>query len=212
MRTTMLWYLLAVAGCGHAHEAEVVAAVEPRANIGQTFTVDTTRLQAAANDEGIVALTTLLATHLGAVGQLRPVVRTADHVDVIADLPAPGWALRARILPKPEQLCLVVLEPLATQPNEHTVDATPFSVQDAYEDVKRRIPPLLPSKQPPMAPERFARLRAEATAAAQAGRDPLLTPSEYVRVPHPLTSEGTEAPYLVPPSADDSQKDVERKE
>ena len=33
MRTKMLCLLLAVAGCGHAHEAEVVSSVEPRANI-----------------------------------------------------------------------------------------------------------------------------------------------------------------------------------
>jgi N-acetyl-beta-hexosaminidase len=208
----MIVTVLFAVACGHAHEAEVVSSYEPRATIGQTFTVDTTRLSAAAGDEGVVALTTLLATHLGAVGQLRPVNRAADRVDVIADLPAPGWALRARITPKPENLCLVAVEPIATQPTEHAVDSAPFSVQDAYDEVRRRIPPLSPSKLPPMSPERFARLRAEAAAAAAEGKDPLLTPTEYVRVPRPLSSEGEDRPYLVPPSADESQKDVERKE
>jgi hypothetical protein len=208
----MIVGLLFAVGCGHAHEAEVVSSVESRATIGQTLTVDTTRLQAAAGDEGVVALTTLLAQHLGAFGQLRPIARSADRIDIVADLPAPGWALRARITPKPEQLCFVALEPLATQPNEHAVDAAPFSVQDAFDEVRRRIPPLSPSKLPPMSPERFARLRAEASEAAAAGRDPLLTPAEYVRMPRPLSAEGTDRPYLVPPTADESQQGVERKE
>jgi hypothetical protein len=211
MRTLLLTLLFAAAGCGHAHEAEVVSSYEPRATIGQTITVDTTRLGAASGDDGVVALTTLLAQHLAAVGQLRPVARAADRVDIIVDLPAPGWALRARILPKPEQLALVVIEPLATTPNERAVNVAPFSVQDAYDQVRRHIPPLQPSKLPPMDPARFARLRAEATDAANAGRDPLLTPEEYVRVPRPLSAEGTDRPYLVPPTGDESQENVERK-
>jgi hypothetical protein len=179
--------------------------------MGQTLTIDTTRLGNAAGDEGVVALTTLAAEYLGTVGQLRPVARAADHIDVVADLPAPGFALRARILPKPEQLALVVIEPLTTQPDERAVNVAPFSVHDAYEQVRRRLPSLQPSKLPPMDPARFARLRAEATEAGKIGRDPLLTPEEYVRVPRPLSAEGTDRPYQVPPVPDESQENVERK-
>ena len=72
-------------------------------------------------------------------------------------------------------------------------------MHDAFETLRRRAPTLLPGKLPPMDPARFARLRAEAADAAAAGHDPLLTSSEYVRVPRPITHEGAEAPYYTPP-------------
>ena len=190
-------------GCAHAHEAEVVSTYEPRATIGQTFTADTTRLQASgaaqSSDAGTKALTGLLQSHLAAVGTLRPTKAAADHFDLVADLPAPGWALRVRVSPKAESMCVVFIEPLATVPDEHAVDAAPWSVQDAFETVRRHAPTLLPSKAPPMDAARFARLRSEAAAAAAAGSDPPLTPSEFVRVPRPITAAGVDRPYIVPP-------------
>ena len=196
-RRSICLFALAIA-CGHAHEAEVVSTYEPRATIGQAFTADTTRLDPVA-EAGQKALVALLESQLAAVGQLRPQVVASDHVDIVADLPAPGWALRARVTPKPDQMCLVMIEPLATQPNEHAVDAAPWSVQEAFEIVRRRAPTLLPSKLPPLLPARFTRLREEATAAAKEGRDPVLSPSEYVRVPRPISREGEDTPYYTPP-------------
>ena len=206
MRQWILLGALVGAGCGHAHEAEVVSSYEPRATMGQSFTADTTSLggDAATNEAaGVKALTELLDGQLAAVGQLRPDKHEGDHIDLVADLPAPGWALRARVTPKAEALCQVMLEPLATTPNEHTVDAAPWSVQEAFEVVRRRAPTLLPSKLPPMEPARFARLRAEAAEAAAQGRDPSLSPSEYVRTPRPISREGEEAPYYVPERSTD---------
>jgi len=204
MRRLILLLLAAAGGCAHPHEAEVVASYEPRATIGQTFTADTTRLipsgTPATNEEGVKALAALLDDHLAGVGQLRPDKNANGHIDLVAELPAPGWALHVRITPKPELLCLVTIEPIATQPDEHAVDATPWSVQDAFETVRRRATTLLPAKLPPMDPARFARLRAEAAEAAADGRDPLLKPSEYVRVPRPISREGSDAPYYTPPA------------
>lgn len=205
------WILLALvaAGCAHPHDAEVVSSYSPRATIGQAFTADTTRLVANANTatsaEGLKALATLLDDQLSGVGQLRPdkSVRNSDGtttIELVADLPAPGWALRARLNPKPEQMCFVLLEPIATQPNDHAVEAAPWSVQDDFEMVRRRAVTLMPAKLPPMDAARFARLRQEAIDAGAEGRDPLLSPAEYVRVPRPLTSEGVNAPYYTPPA------------
>jgi hypothetical protein len=211
----LLCTLVAVAGCHHAKEAEVVSAYEPRATIGQTFTADATRLLPAGSTStpaAVDALVEIAQSHLAAVGQLRPLARAADHVDVVADLPAPGWALRVRIVPKAELLCLVTIEPLALQPTEHAVDAAPWSVQDAFDEVRRFLPSLQPSKQPPMFAARFAELRAQAAAAAAEGKDPALTPSEYVRVPRPLSSDSENRPYVVPPEPDPSQEGVERKQ
>jgi hypothetical protein len=200
--------LLAAAACAHAHDAEVVSSYEPRATIGQVFTADVTRLVPAgtppSSDAGPKALAALLDDQLAAVGQLRPDKVSADHIDLVADLPAPGWALHVRVTPKADLLCLVAIEPEATQPTEHAVDAAPWSVHDAFETLRRRAPTLLPGKLPPMEPERFARLRAEAAEAAAAGRDPLLSSSEYVRVPRPISREGAaDAPYYTPPQKEE---------
>ena len=203
----MIWLALLATACGHAHEAEVVSTFEPKATIGQSFTADTTRLAPSA-DAGQKALIELLEGQLAAVGQPRPDVVTPDHIDLVADLPAPGYALRVRVTPKPDNLCLVMIEPIATQPNDHAVDAAPWSVQDAFEIVRRRAPTLLPSKLPPMPPARFTRLREEATEAAQAGHDPALSPSEYVRVPRPISREGEDTPYYTPPEQREPSKDL----
>jgi hypothetical protein len=108
--------------------------------------------------------------------------------------------MRARIVPKPEMLCQVSIEPVVTQPSEHPATAAPWSVHDAFAEVRRFVVTLKPAKLPPMAPARFARLRAEATAAASANRDPLLSQTEFARVPRPITDEGTDKPYYVPSS------------
>ena len=82
MRMTIVCVALALAGCGHAREAEVVSAYEPRATIGQSFTADTTRVQppgTSSPEAGVKALVELLGTHLAAVGQPRPEQRTAEH-------------------------------------------------------------------------------------------------------------------------------------
>jgi hypothetical protein len=199
MKRSSCLLLVVAAACGHAHEAEVVSSYETRATLGQTFTADTTRLGPSA-EAGQKALVALLDEQLAAVGQLRPDKVTADHIDLVADLPAPGWALHVRVTPKAELLCLVMIEPIATQPNDHAVDSAPWSVQDAFESVRRRAPTLLPSKLPPMELARFQRLRSEAEAAAAAGRDPLLSSSEFVRVPRPITNEGADASYYTPPA------------
>jgi hypothetical protein len=202
--------LAAVAGCAHPHDAEVVSTYEPRATIGQPFTADTARLvpnaAKATTDDDMKALAELIDGQFAAVGQLRPEKPSkgpdgTPTIELAVDLPAPGWALRARLQPKPEQMVFVMLEPIATQPNEHAVSAAPWSVQEAFEIVRRRAVTLLPSKFPPMDAARFARLRTEATEAAAENRDPLLTPAEYVRVPRPINREGGDMPYYTPPAS-----------
>jgi hypothetical protein len=113
--------------------------------------------------------------------------------------------LRARIAPRPELFCQVTLEPLALAPSEHAVAAAPWSVHDALARVRRGLETLRPPRDPAMDARRFARLRDEASQAARAGHDPLLTPAEFVRTPRPIRSEGADAPYYAPasPASDD---------
>ncbi|HEY2744439.1 MAG TPA: hypothetical protein VGL86_07445 [Polyangia bacterium] len=214
MKSWILLTLLA-AGCAHPHEAEVVSSYSPRATIGQAFTADTTRLvpnaAATANAEGEKALAELLDSLFATVGEVRAdkQIKKPDGTSVLelaVDLPAPGWALRARLQPKPEQMCFVLLEPVATKPDEHAVSAAPWSVHEAFEMVRRRAVALLPPKLPPMDAERFARQRAEAAEAAAHGIDPSLSPAEYVHVPRPINREGEEIPYYVPPIQQQQQQ------
>jgi hypothetical protein len=193
--------IVATAGCRPPKEAEIVSSVEPRATIGANFTADTTRLQPAppTTEAGTRALIAVLSSNLSAVGILRDDKPDGTHLDLIADLPAPGFALRARITPKPDLFCQVMLEPI-TGDDAHAVSAAPWSVHAAFDEVRRRVAALQTSKLPPMTPEQFARLRAEAAAAAEANRDPPLTSQEYVRVPRPISEEGPDRPYWVPPS------------
>jgi hypothetical protein len=199
MRTILICAFV-TAACAHQKESQVVAAAEPPETLYHTFTADTARLTSDPNDTATFpALVSLVERQLAVVGKPRPNEQRGEQTIVAVDLPAPGWALRARLSPKPEQLCQVTLEPIALAPSEHTVTAAPWSVQRALEDVRRDAMLLKEPRDPPMAPARWQRLRVEAQEAAAAGRDPLLTPNEFVRVPRPITREGTDAPYYTPP-------------
>jgi hypothetical protein len=199
MKRTALLLALSVVGCAHATDSEVIAVAEKPQTIAAIDTVDTTRLLPEGQGTAEAAqraLAELLAAHLGTVGIVRaPVAPDA----VVADLPAPGWAVRARLVMKPELFCLVTLEPIATQPKEQAVAAAPWSVLDAWDQVHRGLIQLAPPKLPPLPPDRFARLRAEATAAVQ--HDPPLTIVEYKRAPRPIT-DAPDRPYYTPPTED----------
>ncbi|MDB4965668.1 MAG: hypothetical protein JWN44_1357 [Myxococcales bacterium] len=199
----LAFWLTAVAGCHPPKDAEIVSSLDTRATIGFAFTADTTRLQPAeqpSGEAGVRALAAVLSSHLASVGILRDDKADGVHLDIVADLPAAGFALRARLTPKLDLLCQVTIEPIATGADEHPVSAAPWSVHNAFEDVHRRVATLQPSKQAPMAQAQFARLRAEAALAAGANKDPWLTPAEYVRVPRPISDEGPDRGYWVPPS------------
>jgi hypothetical protein len=71
-------------------------------------------------------------------------------------------------------------------------------VQDALFRMRRALESLQPPGDPAMDDRRFERLRAEASEAARAGRDPALTPADFVRTPRPIRSEGADAPYYAP--------------
>lgn len=196
---------LALAGCAHAKDAEVTATIERPPTIGFSFTADLARLQTAAGEAaGVRNLAALIEAHFATVGKLPAAAPPAGATSLSVELPAPGWALRARIDPKPELMALVRIEPVATEPTPHPVLAAPWSVQRAFDDVRLGVAGLRPPSKPPMDEARFSRLRTEATAAAQAGRDPLLTPDAYVRVPRPITSAGADAPYYTPPVEQES--------
>src|SRR5439155_17959591 len=113
----LLSLLLLGAGCRPPKDAEIVSSVEARATIGVSFAADTTRLQPAASqssEAGTRALAAVLSSHLAAAGILRDDKSENGHLDLVADLPAPGYALRVRLTPKADLLCQVTIEPITS--------------------------------------------------------------------------------------------------
>jgi hypothetical protein len=199
---TYVALLLVAGGCAHAKDAEVIDAVEATATIRLSLIADTSRLQSAvpSGESGLRALGNIVADHLATVGQPRAPEVSSTRWSMTVELPAPGWVLRAQIFSQAELLCQVLVEPLATAPNEHAVTAAPWSVQDALAQVERGLHTLQPSKTPKMDAVRFARLRAQAEAALREGADAPLTPEAYVHTARPISSDGLEAPYYAPRS------------
>jgi hypothetical protein len=200
------WYLaalgaLGVAGCGHVKDSQIISLAEKPSTIMIVDTIDTARLRSDENTKPEAAareLAELIAAHMATVGIVHAPVSSAN---ITVELPAPGWLLRARLSMRPELFCMLTLEPLATQPAEHAVQAAPWSVLDAFERVHRGVIALRPPKELPIPLERFNRLREEATMAATENRDPPLTQNEYMRTPRPI-SEQPDRPYYTPPASD----------
>jgi hypothetical protein len=163
--------LVLVAGCRPPKDAEIISSVETRATIGVNFPADTTRLQPAASPSSEAGTRALAAV-------------IASHLAAVGNL-------------RDDKSDGTHLDIVA---NEHPVGAAPWSVQNAFDQVRQRISSLHPSKVAAMTPAQFARLRAEAATAARNNKDPLLTPQEFVRVPRPISDEGHDRPYWVPPS------------
>jgi hypothetical protein len=195
MKPSLAVVLFAV-GCAHATDSQIIAVADKPSTLMTVDTVDTARLRSDQTSaaEAAHALVELMAAQMATVGMVRAPV---GDEEIAVELPAPGWVLRARLAMRPELFCVLTLEPLATQPTLHAVTAAPWSVHDAFERVHRGLLSLRPPREPPMPPPRFARLRREATVAAQANRDPSLTQHEYKRTPRPI-SEQPERPYYTP--------------
>jgi hypothetical protein len=197
MKPLVLCAALVLSACAHVAESQVIATSEKSSTIVNIDTVDTARLRSDENTQPEVAarqLAELIAAHMATVGIVRAPV---SNEDITVELPAPGWVLHARLAMRPELFCMLTLEPLATLPTEHAVQAAPWSVLDALDRVHRGVLSLRPPRDPPIPPARFARLREEATAAAQANRDRPLTPVEYRRTPRPI-SQQPDRPYYTP--------------
>jgi hypothetical protein len=197
MKPSLALVAIAVAGCAHAKDSQIIASAEKPSTLMSVDTVDIARLRSDENttpDTAARALAELIAAHMATVGIVRAPVSSSV---ITVELPAPGWLLRARLSMRPELFCLLTLEPIATQPTEHAVVAAPWSVQDAFDRVHRGVVSLRPPRDQPIPIARFNRLRQEATVAAQANRDPALTPLEYRRTPRPI-SEQPERPYYTP--------------
>jgi hypothetical protein len=177
-----------LAGCAAPKEARTVATIEAPLGLQRRTEIDTVRVShGAATGQWSVA--GLVEKHLAGFGLVRPGKSQEDTIVVLAELPTPGYALEARIQPRPEQFCHVELAVIDAGTGR-AVDTAPWWAIYALDESQRGIDTLTPPRRPPLDDTQFARLHAEALALAKSGEDRLLTFDEYLHAPRPLDLGG----------------------
>ncbi len=186
-------------GCA-VREAKVTDSAESaQQRIAHSLDIDTTRLAGSGGD-GYHVVEQLVTKHLATIGQLRAPRVTQERIEVIADLPTPRHALRAKIEKRPDDYCLLVIEAVRFDDDKETVvPEAPWWVIDALETVYREVRELGAPRRPAMSKDRFEQLRAQAEEFGAKGQDGPITPTAYVRSPHPI-GRGDDAPYWAPAS------------
>jgi len=196
-RTMLL--CLALCSCATQKEAQQVAVAAPPPSLSHYLEIDTARLARGAA-EGQWSVSGLVERHFAVEGLVRPGKKEEDAQVLLADLPTPGYALRARITPRPEQFCHLEIDLIDTRDGKHA-DRAPWWAIHALEVVQRGIDTLQQPRRPQMDDARFAKLHAEAAELAKSGQDPPLSLDDYVRVPMRLESQAPTDYYAPPPSA-----------
>ena len=176
--------LVLLAACAGPKEAQVVQNTVLPTGLVRRLELDTVRLQRGARDDQWT-VAGLVERHLATVGLVRPGEKKDDTITLLADLPTPGYALRAIIQPRPEQFCHLEVE-VVQQPSGKRVDAAPWWVVHSLDEAMRNVETLAPPRFRAMDDVRFAKLHAEAAQAQARGEDRLMTWDEYLHAPRPL--------------------------
>jgi hypothetical protein len=194
----MKWMIcLLLCSCATQKEAQSVVIPAAQPTLSHYLEIDTARLQRGA-ESGQWTVSGMVERHLAVEGLVRPGKKELDSEVLLAELPSPGYALRARISPRPEQYCHLELDLVESASGKH-VDRAPWSAIQSFETAYRGIATLDAPSHPKLDDERFAKLHAQAARLASEGRDPALTWDEYVKVPKRLQTSGGDY-YAPPPS------------
>jgi hypothetical protein len=185
-------------GCAHPPETKNAVVSELPRSLERRIEVDTQRL-ARGPDRDQWTVAGFVEKHLAVEGLIRPGKTREDTLTLMVDLPTPGYALRARIEPRPEQFCRVTLDVIATDRGDQPVEKAPWWAIRALESVGRGIDTLGPPKRPPMDDVRFARLHAAASKLRGSDEDPPITMEDYIHSPRPLVAGAAEE-YFAPPT------------
>jgi hypothetical protein len=185
-------------GCATQKETQQVVMPQAPTPLAHHFEVDTARLPRGAGSD-VWTVAGLVERHLAVEGLVHPGKKEQDTQVLVADLPTPGYALRARISPRPEQFCHVEIDLIDTRDGKHVEKAPWWSIH-ALDVVQRGLDTLQPPRRPAIDANRFAGLHAQAAQLAQENADPPLTLEEYVHVPTRLESQAPTEYYAPPPS------------
>jgi hypothetical protein len=189
---------LMLVGCATQKEAQQVVMPEAPTPLSHHLEVDTARLPRGAGSD-VWTVAGLVERHLAVEGLVHPGKKEQDTQVLVAELPTPGYALRARISPRPEQFCHVEIDLVDTRDGSH-VEKAPWWAIHALDQVQRGLDTLQPPRRPAINETRFADLHAQAAELAQQGVDPPLTLEQYVHVPTRIESQAP-TEYWAPPAS-----------
>jgi hypothetical protein len=207
--------LLVLTACKTPQEAREVRVLEPPKGLQQSLEIDPVRF-AHAGHHGPSALAVMLDLHLGAWGLVRqhppdpqPPKGQAYVLKRSAQLPAPGYALDARIEVREDELCRVVLS-IVSATDGTPQERAPFSAIHAMDQTHAGLGLFRAPRLAAMTDARFAKLAAQAADAAKKGLDQPLTRYEYARLPRPLDVDHPEIYYYPQPPGALEREHVEK--
>jgi len=198
---------LTFAACAKPPEAQVVQEVKAEPGLLYQLDVDTLRFR-KPNLHGSDAFAKLVEAHLLTAGLARAGGKDAQGMITLrVELPSPGYFLRARIKPRADDFCHLMVD--LVQAGDQMTERAPFSALQALEAVFLGITSFQVPRLRALEEAQFARLSAAAAEFAREGKDPPMLRVEYRRVPRPVQLMPQEE-YWVPPTGPSTVAPQER--
>jgi hypothetical protein len=201
--TLAIWTsLLGAPGCAHRTELRSASERPAVAGLRYTLQIDATRLTRGTGLPPVAAVAQLVEDNLLRFFRLRGDQPPGDAVrrEMLAESPAPGYAVRVLIEARPDDYCLVGLETVQLREGQPSTAVTlvPYSVHHALQAIRASLAALRTVPRPPLSPDRFETLRKQASELAARGEDPPIDDATFARTPRPLEKMDEPARYYAP--------------
>ena len=210
-RASLVALALALAGwgaCAAKPEARVAREIVAPKGLTYRIELDSTRLRRASGLSSVAAVAELVEDNLSRFFKL-PDAPAKDGPapdermrEIIAEAPAPGFAVRATIEQRPDDYCMVNLEAVALTPGSAPTTAleAPYSVHFGLAAARSAIQEMRPGSWPVLSAERFTILRQQATELAARGEDASMDEATFARTPRAIERADDPPRYFAPPS------------
>ncbi len=190
-----------LSGCAQPPEARTAHEVTAASELVFTANVDASRIERGTGLAAVPALVRLLED------ELAPFFRAAakgaatnEHAEIIAEAPAPGYAVRAVVDARPDDFCVVTLAIVRLLDGNATQDVSlaPYSLHFGFTAVRRALVSLSSISRPALDDATFASLRKQASEARARGDDQPMDQSTFARTPLPLERSDQPPHYFAP--------------
>lgn len=194
--------ILLSTACARPHDARTVREVGRTENLIYNLQVDSTRLVRGTGLNPVAAVTRLVEENLAVYFRVSPKGSTTDgeRRELVAEAPAPGYALHVTIEGRPDDYCLIAIDVVRLGPDGamEPVQGAPYSVHYGLAMVRMALSSLRPATRAAMSTARFMELRTQAAALAQRGADPAIDEATFARTPRPLERADDAVRYYAP--------------
>lgn len=200
--------LLALPACKHAPDAHTVKEVSGPSGLSYLNEVDATRLERSTGLAAVPSVAQLLRQELAPFFRVRDgVAATEEHVELIAESPAPGYAVKVQVEARPDDFCVVSFTTVKQQDDGSMegVSLAPYSIHFALWNVRNALSSLRPVNRPALDDETFEILRKQAAEARSRGGDQPIDEVTYARTPRPIERGDSGPRYFAPPVEAPSQ-------